>query len=249
MKAAVRAEWRKLRSTPGLWVALIGVVALTLVMLGMQLINAGKVGAPSLGTAMSARQIVTSPFLGAYAVLLLGVVMTTSEFRYQTVTPTFLTTPRRGRVVAAKVITAAAVGVLIGLCAAVVALTVGLGWLASHGARLEIFGGELRIVALALLVTYGFYAVLGVGVGALISNQAVAVVVPLAWFLVIETLVPSYGLSELQPWLPGGATSALLLDPTIPGLLPPWAGALLILAYGGGLAVLGARRIARSDIG
>jgi len=249
MTASVRAELRKLRSTRALWLAIVGALTLTLVMLGMQLINAGKVGAPSLGTGMSARQIVTSPFLGTYAALLLGVVMSTSEFRYQTATPTFLTTPRRGQVVAAKVITAAAVGVLIGLCAAAAALAVGLPWLASHGVGLAVIGGELRVVALTMLVTYGFYAVIGVGVGALITNQAVAVAVPLVWFLVIETLVPSYGLGGLQPWLPAGATSALLLDPTVPGLLPPWAGALLIVAYGGGLALLGARRIARADIG
>ena len=44
---------------------------------------------------------------GALVALLLGVLMVTSEFRHQTVTASLLQSPRRGRVVTAKALTAA----------------------------------------------------------------------------------------------------------------------------------------------
>ena len=51
-------------------------------------------------------------------VLVAGILGMTSEYRYQTVTPTFLVTPRRGRVLTAKLVVHAAFGLVIGVVCA-----------------------------------------------------------------------------------------------------------------------------------
>ena len=84
-------------------------------------------------------------------------------------------------------------------------------------------------------------------VGLVVRHQAAALVLPLAWMLVVETLLPAYGLDAVVPWTPGGATRAISGDTTA-GMLPVWVAALLLLGYGSVLTVLGTRRLARSDI-
>ena len=91
------------------------------------------------------------------------------------------------------------------------------------------------------------WALLGVAVGAAVRNQTVAVLVPLVWFLLIESLIPAYGLTALVPWLPGGATTALL-GGRHTGALPAWAALLVLLGYALALLAPGARAIARRDI-
>jgi hypothetical protein len=89
---------------------------------------------------------------------------------------------------------------------------------------------------------------MGVGIGALVPNQVAAVLLPVLWLLLFENLLPAYGLARLVPWLPGGAASALTRS-ELPGLLPMWAGGLLLLAYTLAFVLAGARRFSRLDIG
>jgi hypothetical protein len=78
-------------------------------------------------------------------------------------------------------------------------------------------------------------------------NQTVAVLVPLVWFLLIETLIPAYGLGMLIPWLPGGATTALI-GGRFADALPAWAALLVLVGYGLALLIPGGCAIARRDI-
>src|SRR6266498_5937792 len=68
--------------------------------------------------------------LGALFAALLGAMSITGEIRHGTIRPTFLVTPLRGRVVAAKVLASGLVGILFGLLAVGVALGVGSAALA-----------------------------------------------------------------------------------------------------------------------
>ncbi|MGH3852027.1 MAG: hypothetical protein ACRDR6_00710 [Pseudonocardiaceae bacterium] len=57
----------------------------------------------------------------------------TAEFRHLTATPTFPGHPRRGRVVAAKLITYTVVGLGFGLACLVLAIAIALPWLSAKG--------------------------------------------------------------------------------------------------------------------
>jgi hypothetical protein len=71
--------------------------------------------------------------------------------------------------------------------------------------------------------------------------------IPLAWFFIVETLLPSFGLTTILTWLPGGATAALARS-NLPGLLPMWGGALLLAFYAAAISALGGWILARRDV-
>jgi len=248
MTDLIRAELAKLRTTRTAWALTAVAVAVTLAMLALQLRNAGRAGAPSLGTTASMRAILGASGPGAFAVLILGVLSVTGEFRHQTITATLLVTPDRLRVIAAKLAAAAVAGLAVGALGILVTLAVAVPWLTAHGVGFDAVNPELVAVTFLVLLTAPLYAMLGVGAGALIRNQTVAVALCLLWFLVVEQLLPSYGLESLARWLPGDATRALTLDATVPDLLPAWAGGLLLLGDGLFLTAVGGRVIARRDI-
>ena len=84
-------------------------------------------------------------------------------------------------------------------------------------------------------------------IGALIRNQTVALLVPPVWMLLVETLLPAYGLHRFVPFTPGGISSALA-GADIAGALPVWAAVLVLLGYGLAMSVAAVRRTEQSDV-
>jgi hypothetical protein len=87
----------------------------------------------SLATAGGLRDNLASTGFALLAAALLGVVITSGEFRLKTATDTYLDQPDRGRVLAAKAIAAAAAGTVLGIAAAATATGIALGFAASRG--------------------------------------------------------------------------------------------------------------------
>jgi ABC-type Na+ transport system ATPase subunit NatA len=106
----------------------------------------------------------------------------------------------------------------------------------------------LRGLVRGLAAAVALFAVLGVGLAALLRNQVAAVIVGLLWWTqnVERLLVGVLHQPGLERWLPMGAASAL----TRPGdgTLPMWAGALVLAAYGLALALAGGRLVVRRDL-
>lgn len=243
MTALIRSELLRLRTTRATWGLLAAALVLTLGREAMVLAGIGGIDAPARGSAEMRDALLGSTGLGLLAVLLLGVVVATSEFHHATVTSTFLATPRRWRVLAAKAAACALVAPPVAVLLLVVAWITGV----LAGAVDTTVVTQMWSSAATSMVIAACWALLGFGVGVAIRNLTVAVIVPLVWFLVIETLVPAYGLSRLLPWLPGGATTAAG-GGHFPGALPAWAAFLVLVAYVLALVVPGARAIARRDI-
>ena len=180
--------------------------------------------------------------------LILGIIGMTEEYRHPTATPTFLTAPRRGRVVVAKILAYALAAVPLALAVAAVTALVALVAAGARGAAPALDADNLEVLGRAGLVLV-VWAVIGVGIGALLRNQVGAIVGALVYLFVVEGIVGS--ISALQgayKWLPGGAADAVL--PTIQPveLLEPWQGGLLLLAYGLLAAVLGTFLTVRRDV-
>ena len=112
MTVLVRSELRKISSTRLWWGLLIGAVLYTVIQAAANAALAGRdtgAGQPAsaaLDTAQAIRTVyATSAFQGSYIfAMILGITGMTGEYRYQTITPTFLATPRRERVVVAKLV-------------------------------------------------------------------------------------------------------------------------------------------------
>jgi ABC-2 type transport system permease protein len=241
--ALIRTELLRLRTTRSTWVLLAVGLLLTLGWAAAVLANVGGMGAAVKGSVELRADLLAASGVGLFPLLLLGVVAVTGEFHHGTVTATFLVTPRRWRVLAAK----AAACTLVGALGVIVLLAAPwtLGLLAG-AVDPAVDGALLALIGRSMLVA-ACWALLGVAVGAAVRNQTVAVAVPLVWFLLVETLIPAYGLSELVPWLPGGATTALS-GGIFAGVLPGWAALLVLVGYVLALLIPGARALARRDI-
>ncbi len=259
MTGLVRAEWRKLLSTAAAWWLAAGAVALTAVSTaGTILANGREGGGPGGGGAQALARVLDSPAgvrnviasagAGDLFVLLLGVLALTSEYRHATITQSFLTTPQRGRLVAAKLAALGVVGLAVSVLDCIVNLAMALPWLGTRHLHTAVVTGDTGVVLATVLVGTTLYALLGVGVGALVRNQVAAVVISLAWLLVLDGLliglVPAAG-----RWTPGGAAASLHrnLAPTA-HFLPAWGGGLLLVAYALAFAGAGTRLVLRRDV-
>lgn len=251
MTALVRAELLKLRTVRlPLWLLL---TTLALVLLGVlaTVLTAGLEGAPLQrdDPALLARSVASASG-GNVVVLVLGILTLTQEFRFGTATPSFLVTPRRSRVLVAKLIAIAVTGLAFALVSA--ALAVGLSAvLLPLRDGVVTWDRTVLEVLLGVVLVMVMYGPIGIAVGALVRNQIAAVVGSLAWIFVAEQLLVAL-LPKVGRWTPGGASSAVLqlgdLATTRGDLLPVWGGALLLLAYAAVLSLLAARLTLRRDL-
>jgi ABC-type transport system involved in multi-copper enzyme maturation permease subunit len=250
MTALVRAEWTKLFTTRvwiGLLVGACVMVAGFTVLLTAFAGNAES-GLPPVGTEVYEQLAFATAANVVVLFLILGIIGMTQEYRHRTATPTFLTTPKRGRVVIAKLLAYALAAVPLALLVLAVNVLVVYVHAGARGAPPELTGDNLRVLAssgLALVV----YAVIGVGIGALLRNQVGAIVGALVYLYVAEPIISSIGAVQgAYKWLPGGAVQAITSDFQAPDLLEPWQGAALLLGYGLLTALLGTVLAVRRDV-
>jgi ABC-2 type transport system permease protein len=247
MTRLVRAELAKLRTIRlfyGVTVAMAAFAVLTVV---ANVTSAGRQSNPPL-SAHSLPALVGAPAtLLAGAALLLGILGMTGEFRHHTITQTFLTTPDRGRVVAAKLAAYALAGIAVAILTLAITAAVALPWMNAKGLSVSVLDGRLGHVLGWTLLAAGLCGLVGVGIGALIRNQVAAVVGVLVWVLVVEGLLLGLlNVPSLGKWLPSAAAAALT-NPS-GGHLSRWAGGLLFAAYGLAFSIIGTRFVIRRDV-
>lgn len=254
MVNAIRAEVRKLLTTRFSWllliilVAYVGFTAALLAglfgALGEQL--AAAPNAPHLAAEQLPPIIYsTASTIGYVFPLIFGALAVTSEFRYGTLTPTFLAVPKRGVVLTAKLLTLAVAGAIFGVAALVA--SVGLGGLVlgltGHDAALGT--GETWLLCARVVLAMALWAVIGVGLGALVPNQVAVLVIVLAFTQFLEPIL-RFGASiwdwtaAIGKFLPGSASDALVGSSIFSSLgsstgasvqtLEWWQGGLVLLA-------------------
>ena len=243
---AAGAEWVRLRTVRTTWACLL---AAAVVVVGLGAIAAAD---EAEGTATAANPIV-STFAGEYGVLLgqfgllvLALLAVTQEYASGAIGPTLQWTPRRGVLLAARVVVptvvATVVGVLLALTADVVALLIDPELTLPLGDALT---GLARIAAVL-----AFGALLAVGVGLLLRSTAAGLATVFLLQLVLPFLMQSFNvgwLADLAEWLPGtGAVRTLLGEPDSLSL----GGALVLQACWAAAAVAaGGWRLLRRDAG
>ena len=181
-------------------------------------------------------------------VILLGVLGTAGEYRHQTITTTFLASPRRRDVVIAKLAAFSITGAAMGLLSLSVSTAIAVPWLRSSGVDIQVNGDAIR-VATALVVSTALHAALGVSIGALIRNQTAAAAAVLAWMLAVEGLIGDLlGRSEFVRWFPAATGRALVHAGPTGDNLPSPVAAAVFSGYVVVLAAAGARFTIRRDI-
>ncbi len=246
MTAQLRAELLKLRSTQtnlGLFLALLGLVLFVVLLHGF------SVPVERISHRSNQLKLVFgwAALLGSLFAALLGALSITGEFRHGTIRPTFLVTPRRGRVVAAKVWACMLFGSAFGVIAAAVATGVGSAALTMRGLEIRLDGGDYALLLAGCGVAAALWAAIGVGLGALVRSQVTTVVGICAWLLFVEgLLLGDVGLvGDVGRFMPGALGKAASgQDP----LLTPGLAMFLLALYAAAAAAAGWVATARRDV-
>ena len=138
--------------------------------------------------------------------LILGVLVMTWEYRHDTITETFLVEPRRERVVVSKALAAMITGAVLAAAAVALALAIAYGWIGDE--PLVSFGSEVWERGGRMIASSAIYGAIGVGIGAIIRGQALAIVLVFVWFLIVEPLVSGL-YDQVGRYLPGAALTQL----------------------------------------
>jgi ABC-type transport system involved in multi-copper enzyme maturation permease subunit len=199
--------------------------------------------------------------IGVLLACLLGIVLITSEYHHQTATTTFVLTPRRTTVVRAKLVTAVGLAAASWLVSTVISLVAGAVFLSSQGYGTQLDHWAVVRAVLLNLAAYAVWAVLGIGLGALIRNQLGATVTATVLYLAGATaassvfeLLNTYVLQKTwvltaQVIVPSVA-SAVMVSPTktFAESPPQWVGAAVLIGYGVVAGLIGTSLIRRRDI-
>jgi ABC-2 type transport system permease protein len=220
----VRSEWLKLVSVRSTWLLLASMVLIE--------------GAYALGVAGSAkledlRTDTENLFIGTPLVTVfvftIGALLSTNEFRHKTADSTFIVTPKRERIVLAKL----AVGLVVGIAAALLFIAVnagfGLSTLSNRGVPVD---GDVAVnVYVGVGVGIVLSCLLGVALGALLRNQVVTIVLGIALFFILRELLRSILGADLGAYTPGSSLLALQGPSGEDDLLSQVSGGLVFAGY------------------
>jgi ABC-2 type transport system permease protein len=249
----VRSEWTKLFTTR-VWIGLLlgaclmvaGFSVLLTAFAGQE--QNGQPGLPPVGDPQFEKLAFAVSTNATVLFLILGIIGMTQEYRHRTATPTFLAEPRRWHVVVAKLAAYALVAIPFAVVVLAVNVLVVEIYAGARGAAPSLSGDNLQVVwhAGAALV---IYALIGVGIGALLRNQVGAIVGGLVYLFVVEPVIRSIpATSGAYKWMPGGGLEAMTATFQGPDLLAAWQGALLLVGYGLLAALLGTLLAVRRDV-
>jgi ABC-type transport system involved in multi-copper enzyme maturation permease subunit len=276
MTGLVRSELLKIRTTSAWWWLAIGAFVMTGLAFTLNAFTADALLSGDFGTEsglspeeLAAQQDVvgqaaniytSGQFFGLLFVMLIGILMVTNEFYHQTATTTFLTTPRRTRVIAGKLVTATLVGFGFWVATTVLDFIAGAIFLEAAGYGHQIGEWGVTRAVLLNLLAYAIWTIFGVGFGTLITNQLGAVLTAvvlyligtqaatLAFFLLSE-LFDNEALLEWAVVVPSVASQGMVsATPDLPNTPAWWACALVLVGYAVVTGTIGVLLTRRRDI-
>jgi ABC-2 type transport system permease protein len=235
----LRSEWIKVATTRTTWV-MIGIG------LAGEALYAGLfTGLASFETIGSVGEYGTGVGLILVLMLVLGVLLVTTEFRHGTSSSTFLAAPKRYPALAAKLGVALGIGLLVGVGFAVVNGGLALPILSGRGDSLPSFGEAAKVyvgtgISLALICGFGF------GVGAIVRNQVGAIIAAIAFFFILSPL-PELLPGNIGDYFPAQTIGSLQGNPENDGL-GQVAGGLVFAAWALGLSAIGTALVCSRDV-
>jgi ABC-type transport system involved in multi-copper enzyme maturation permease subunit len=205
-------------------------------------------GPGSAGPTSTFEQPLAGLVLSLIAVVVVGAMFFTVEYRRGLIRMTLAADPRRGRVLAAKAVVSGAVAFAVGLVAAILAISIGLPRQRNQGSyilpvstltEVRVIVGTAAMVALA--------AVLAVAIGSMLRRSAAAVTVAIVAivlpFLLSVTVLPASAGEWLMRLTPAAGFAIEQSIPNYPQVtavfspaqgnypLSPWAGFAVLCAW------------------
>jgi ABC-type transport system involved in multi-copper enzyme maturation permease subunit len=161
--------------------------------------------APGVDGASSIDQTLAGLFIGLIAVIVVGALFITAEYRRGLIRVTLAASPRRGRILAAKAIILGAVTFAAGLAGSAGAVLLGIPLLRANGNPIYPVSTltDVRVIAGTAALT-AVFAVFALSVGAVLRHGAATVTI------VITAVILPYLLAAAFPVLPAVAADWLL---------------------------------------
>jgi ABC-2 type transport system permease protein len=241
MTTLIANEIRKLRTIRGPWLLLAAGPVLVIVGVAGEFAGAADATQPELADLSASHT-----GLASLVALVFGITAVAGEYRHKTITDTYLATPRRGRVIAAKFAVYTTAGVMFGVVLAITAVLATAVAFTANGSSLDLSNSDLWRTLAGGVAVNAALAALGVSLGALIRNLAAALAAALAWIAFVEGLIGEL-LSDLEAWLPFAGGQALGRMHGAPDI-SQWAGGLLLAGYTVVFAAIALTTSVRRDI-
>lgn len=217
MSALIAAEARKLRTVRTTWV--LTFIGWGLVVLSTSVyVFVEQFSGPFRGTDGNVAAAVDQIGSNSVIILIVAILIVTTEFRHGTMGRTLQLTPSRTRVLLSKMAT----GALYAVAFFVTGLVIVAAVVAVGGAAKDV-SPQLGSETLASLwqgpAGLVLNAILGVAIGALLRSQVVTITLTLVWLFVAESLVNGL-LPAVGRWLPFQALNAVFLSEEILETMP-----------------------------
>jgi ABC-2 type transport system permease protein len=275
MVGAIRSEIRKVFTTRLWWGMALGMAVLAAgVAAGFAALVGTDFGADpqnggnpfarmTIGTAQLIYNAGLVQQLTSLFPLALGVLLITSEYRHQTISATFLSTPKRWIVLVSKTVAVVLIGAIYAVVHAASSVAGGVAVLELAKSTETLLGEPEVLQSLGIgVLAFIVWTLLGFGFGMLIRNQIAAVLIAVgAAFLLqiaVNIIFAVLDWTTAAKYLPGNLTTGMLVtsDPTN-GTADPatqpyfdhwWVSALVLSGYAVGLAVIGSILTSRRDV-
>jgi ABC-2 type transport system permease protein len=240
MTALVSAELFRLRTIRSPLAIAAGVLALVAL---LAIIPAFDAGGPDAMTGPDVIELlqIAGGVLAAIGIALLAAATAGGDYRRGTAALSYLTSPRRGHTLTARVVTYAGLGAAFGLLAATIASAIALPLAEGAGIDVALGGSELAQLLGGAAGGGALFATAGVLLGTTTRNPTVAVIAILVW-QPAESLLGMLGIGE---YLPFSLLQAML---GADSAVAPLAAAGLLAAYLAAVAPLVHLRALPRDI-
>lgn len=245
MNTLIRTEVLKLRTVRSPWLLLVASPLLVIAGISGAVNSSKDPLDASLQSQALAHVGLTSIFT-----LVFGILVIAGEYRHKTITDTYLSTPARGRIIAAKLFVSAVLGLASGVVSTLVGLGVAAAWWQGKGATFAWSSSAMWTTIGGGVLWNAAFAAVGVGIGALVRSLVGAIALALAWIALVEGIVGQL-VGNLARWLPfnagqalGAATKPMISD----DLLPRWGGGVVLAVYTLLFAVLAVVTSVRRDV-
>lgn len=263
MSGVLRAELRRIATTKLWWIVLICIFVL----------SAGYAALPAAVALLQSRSgVASSPFadpgiirsiynggnvLSRILAMVVGIVAIGSEYRYGTVASSYLAMPRRVRMLLGKAGALLIFGVIYGIVSVAAGILVAIPFvIASNGSLLFDQPAIWRSIILGVC-SIALWTMIGMGIGILIKNMLVALLVGIILGFLVEPVVSVVFFvnrwDQLLNLMPTGATNAML-QITSPVLFaaqhptPWWLAGLILTAWCLLPALVGMLSAVRRDV-
>jgi len=242
MNALIRAELLQLRTLRSTYLVPIAALLLGAFITMAAMGDAGKAG---MTTVDQLREplVLSAGMMVAIFLACFAVTQVAGEYRYATIDQRLMASPRRVRVMLAKLVAHGSLAVTLTVPAFVIALAIALPIAASKHVSLGLAAGSTAALGASVLLTTVAFASLGVLTAFITRSQAAGIVVIFGSFLA-EKLVSAFA-GSVSAYFPWALVSSLL---RIGGTLPRGTAAASLVALTAAVGVITSLLVARRDV-